>query len=139
MCLSVPCRTLEDVLQAIIVHICNESIPELDLKCLPEVTTKQSLYQALIDKVCEVEEVVTPTATTYELCRYDTWNCGSTNCLDLSNSCGPTPTEAEVIQALIGRVNRQGMIITNLCDRLSTLESTVAALQIQVNGIKDCC
>lgn len=130
-CLDVECKTLNNVLQAIVDRLCDTELPSLDFKCLPQATTLQGLLQSIINRLCEEPE---PTVTTFSLsfCQTDTWNCGNTACIPSQTNLNDT------VQALIARVNRLSQVISTQCTQIANLQSQIDQLTLQVNNL-DCC
>ena len=147
-CLEVDCKTLPNVLQAVVDKVCetvtdsNEFTP-LDFKCLDAVTTQTAFNQEVVDKLCELEESGGPNAPVCNLnyCASDNWDCQNRDtCLIVTNPCNPTTvTTCDVLQAMIKRMVAQGDVIIDLCSRVTTLESRVNTIQTQLTIIQTTC
>lgn len=131
-CLDVECKTLPNVLQAIVDSLCSSELPSLDFKCLSPVETVPQFYQLVIDRLCSLSVPDVPTVYNFESCLVDTWVCGATACI-------PGTDLESTVQALIARVNRLSNIISNQCNQIELLESRINQLTTQVDNIKDCC
>lgn len=135
-CLTVPCPTLTNVLQEIIDLLCNSDLPSLDFGCLSPAQTTVEFYQLVINELCRLGQPVVVPAYSFELCKLDTWQCGSPTCITVT---APNNTTNDIIQALIARVNRLSTVISTQCDKIEQLEATLTNLATQVDNIKDCC
>lgn len=142
-CLSVTCTDLNSILSAIIDKVCNPiDLSVLTFGCLDEVDNQIDLYQQLIDKVCEVtvDVGITFSPESLEFCASDTWLCGENPCLVVENACDPGNITLEnVLQAIISRQQTLTEKLTEVCERLDTLEAQVSSLDIRVTQIENTC
>lgn len=144
-CMTAPeCPDLNHTLQVIIDAVCDnvldiEGIPQ---GCLDEFSSEEELFENIISKLCDLEDVVIPEPedlSDLQLCDSDNWECGDSNCLVITDVCdnpSAEPTMKEVVQALIARtialqdiICAQASTISDLTDRIDQLETDVVTIE----------
>ena len=151
-CLDVPCPTLNNVLQAVVDKVCDETdFDAIDYGCASPATTLTGALQSAFTAISAIGCAPgggTPVTDGSDLlvegiqaCSSDGWDCSSRDaCFDLTNSCSPGDvTVALLFQKLIDRNVAYGNTIKGLCDRISELEQNVADLQLSVATIQSSC
>ena len=153
-CLTVPCMTLPNVIQAIIDKLCLASpdFGALDFRCVEPGTNLLEVLQGIINQLpCPTEEpgpvvlttgnVTNGVLTNLSGCTPDSWDCSDANaCFTLTNPCNPgTLTVGSVIQALLDRNVSYGNAIKLLCGQVTALQSQISSLQLQVTQIQTSC
>lgn len=141
-CLTPPtCTTLEHSLQTIVDAICElHNFDSLDLGCLTlEEVTLHNILQELINKACTLSETNSETVTEapwdLSYCHYDNWSCDNQGCIEVE-SCNTSPTNEEIIQSLISRLNAATRQISLLCDKVEELETDIEELKLTQ---QNCC
>lgn len=136
------CPDLNPSIQSLVDSIDAINAASYDLGCLTvSENNTTAVVQALIEEVCS-EDPVVPTNTIIEPldlsnCSTDNFNCDTPSeevCLNFSDCQGSETFESQ-IQALVDRVISLSYLNLALCDRVSTLENQVIALQ----NATDCC
>ncbi len=150
-CLEVPCKTLPNVLQAIVDKLCVAApdLSTLDFRCVVPTTAPVDLLgvlQGIINVLpCDVDPVP-PTSndgviTGLTGCTPDSWDCSDADaCISLANVCNPgVVTVSVVLQALLNRNVSYGNAIKLLCAQVAALQSQISTLQLQVTTIQTTC
>lgn len=158
-CFDINCNDLNSWLGEISNKLCTHDgfldIDNYDLDCFanPKPTDFKELVQKIVDTTfcgdgssggsggSGTTTIADNTSININYCITDTWRCGEDNiCLqvDECNSPVPEPTLEQILQAMVKRMNSYAVVINLLCDRVSTLETTVSDLQNQINTF-ECC
>ena len=144
-CLTAPtCTTLELSLQTIIDKICAiNSFDDLEFKCVETDSTElKDILQGIINKVCSITSTNTTEVNSLDLmslnfCTPDTWDCESNDNCIVPIACNSEPTNEEIIQALVSRIVKQGEVIKDLCEKITTLEDRLNQVDLELED--GCC
>lgn len=131
------CLSLNDSLQTILDSINDHYDQQYTLNCLtPIANNTQDVLQALIDYTCGLTltstTIIDQGPLTLDLSLQDTFNCTANSTIVVP----ATNTFQEQIQALVSRVVTLSEMLKTKCTEVTTLESQVAQLQLDVTA---CC
>jgi hypothetical protein len=149
-CLDITCKTLPNVLQAIVDKICEDEADysTLDFGCVESASSLTGVLQNILNAITCDEGGSGGQTTPNNLeitgltpCTTDNWNCSNTDaCFDLGNVCDPGVVTVKLaLQKLINRNVAYGNVIKSLCSQISDLQQQINVINLTVTNIQTSC
>lgn len=141
-CIDITCFDLPSILQAIIDHSCDNSLPDNFDTCLGEFETLEAFSNQVATDLCDVKDRVTAlegadTTISVNNCLSDNWNYDSENCLSNAGSCGQSVET--LIQLLVSRTLAYQTKIIELHDTVIDLQSQITTLETRISNVENTC
>lgn len=141
-CINITCTDLPSILQAIIDHSCDNSLPDNFNTCLGNFETLTSFANKVATDLCDIKTRVesvenADTSISVNVCNSDGWNYDEGGCLAQLGTCGISVET--IIQILVSRMLSHQTKIIELHNTVLSLQSQINAIETRTTNIENTC